>query len=295
MGICDGYIPEKDVNGEKQMSASQTRITLEQMEKSICKIKCNEKVGTGFFLNIINVNDWNSLSIKAIITNNHILEEEDILPGKTINLSINDGPNKFILIDESRKTYTSQKYDISIIEMKQIDSINMNSFLDVDNRVWKKELKEIFSGKSIYLLHYPKGIEATISRGKIKDIKEENNYIIEHYCNSDFGSSGGPLISLDSFKVIGIHKGASEIGNWNLGTLIKKPIEEFLNKYKIQKDNRDNIYRTIIDDERTDRNIDNIIQKKCILETLGGEEDKNIGFDINLLKIDALFVNLILI
>ena len=91
---------------------------------------------------------------------------------------------------------------------------------------------------SIYLLHYPNGIEAKISDGTIQNI-EEDNFTIHHLCDSDSGSSGGPLISLDSFKVIGIHKGASKKGNWNLGSLIKEPIEEFCNNDKNQKGNNE--------------------------------------------------------
>ena len=166
MGNSERYIQEKDVNGEKEMSQKELEIALEQMKKSICKIKCNEKNGTGFFLNIINANDWTS--IKAIVTNNHILEEEDILPGKIINYSFNNGQNKYISIDESRKTYTSKKYDISIVEMKPNDGINMDSFLDIDNRVRENDLKAIFKEKPIYLLHYPKGIEPKYLAEKLK-------------------------------------------------------------------------------------------------------------------------------
>ena len=57
--------------------------------------------------------------LKAIVTNNHVLKENDILKGKKIKFSLNNDENQYeIIIDESWKTYSSEKYDISFIEMK---------------------------------------------------------------------------------------------------------------------------------------------------------------------------------
>ena len=41
------------------------------------------------------------------------------------------------------------------------------------------------------------------------------------YCNTDFGSSGSPIINSFNYKVIGIHKGYKELRKINLGTLLK--------------------------------------------------------------------------
>ena len=59
----------------------------------------------------------------------------------------------------------------------------------------------------------------------------EDGYTIQHYCDSDVGSSGGPLLNSIDYKVIGIHIGGGK-GNqqFNLGTLIKEPIEDFKRK-----------------------------------------------------------------
>lgn len=272
--MSQDYIKEKAIKGHsKAKTLEAMKISLEQMENSICKIKCSDGgYGTGFFINIINIHNWNSLPLKALITNNHVLKENDILPGKKIFFSLYNDKHKLeILIDESRKIYTSEKYDISIIELKQNDGIKADAFLEIDRKVWKDNPIEIFKKMSIYLLHYPNGIEAKLSDGTIQNI-EEDNFTIHHLCDSDSGSSGGPLISLDSFKVIGIHKGASQKGNWNLGSLIKEPIEEFYNNDKNQKGNieenkdkselkkieyknnildKNNIDKDIIDDEIT--------------------------------------------
>ena len=69
------------------------------------------------------------------------------------------------------------------------------------------------------------------SQGTIKYIYDDF-YNIDHVCDSDPGSSGGPLINLVDYKVIGIHKGGA-LGskNLNLGSIIKEPIEEYKKKF----------------------------------------------------------------
>ena len=58
-----------------------------------------------------------------------------------------------------------------------------------------------------------------------------------HYCCTDRGSSGSPILLLSSNKVIGIHKEASNKTNFqfNIGTFLKFPIEEFLENKNIIK------------------------------------------------------------
>ena len=69
-------------------------------------------------------------------------------------------------------------------------------------------------------MQFPNGGVNYIS-GIIKNINEDN-YTIEHLCSTERGSSGSPILNLLNYKVIGIHKGTTEIINfeWNLGTLI---------------------------------------------------------------------------
>ena len=53
--------------------------------------------------------------------------------------------------------------------------------------------------------------------------------IIQHNCNSKEGSSGSPIMSLDSYKVIGVHLGKGRFDYKN-GIFIKNIIHEFNNK-----------------------------------------------------------------
>ena len=84
------YIEEKDM-GEysKSISHSTMKMLFTILEKSICKIKCNGGGHeTGFFCAIPYLNERDIL--RVLITNHHVLKENDILPGKKINFSLND-------------------------------------------------------------------------------------------------------------------------------------------------------------------------------------------------------------
>ena len=207
------------------------KVILEQIQKSICKIQCKKgQSATGFFC-LIPFPDKTS-QLRTLITNNHVLGESEIDIGSKITFSLNK-EDKFIKIDDSRRVYTNKKYDITIIELKISDGIKNDSYLEIDDPIFKDavNLKEEYRGKSVYLLHFPNGGEAEKSEGKIKSISEDN-YNFEHLCETDYGSSGSPILNLNNNKLIGIHKGAAKNGkNWNLGTLIKKPIEEFKQKF----------------------------------------------------------------
>ena len=82
-----------------------------------------------------------------------------------------------------------------------------------------------YRNKSIYILHYPKE-ELSVSCWVIKRIK--NRKIIEHKCSTADGSSGGPIISLKTFKVVGIHFGGTKI--LNHGIFIQYIIDQFINR-----------------------------------------------------------------
>ena len=262
MGDKD-YIPQKDLNNSKPISIGEMQIILEQMKKSICKIDCNDGGnGTGFLCEI-SCGDWVSLSYKVLITNDHVLNQKDILPNKKIKISL-DNENKIleIFIDKSRITYNNPKYDISIIEIKQSDGLNKDSFIKIDESIFSDNPNRIYMKKPAYLLQYPKGKEVKIGQGIIKSISDDYKNIY-HYCYSYFGSSGGPIIDMESFKVIGIHKGAGKSGKWNVGTFMRLPIEEFIKIINIKRnknnsENANEINQIIINNMEKDKIEENI-------------------------------------
>ena len=91
------------------------------MKKCVCKIQ-NGATGTGFFCKIPNYNNENQL-ISVLVTNNHVLNENDIEIEKSIIISLNEEKKK--KIDKSRKIFTSKILEFTFIEVKEdIDKIN---------------------------------------------------------------------------------------------------------------------------------------------------------------------------
>ena len=217
---------------EKFLKVSPNPVTIEnttkiiyQMEKCICKIKYRTKKGTGFFCNI----PFREKYIPCLITNYHIIDDIYINENLSINITINDDKEaKILSIDNTRIKYTNKNYDISIIEIKAKD--NINDFLYLDDNLLKENSKIFYEGESIYNIHYPKGEKSCVSYGILKEIK---NYDILHLCCTDYGSSGSPILNLSNNKIIGIHKESSKKYNFNIGTFLKYPINDFINKIKL--------------------------------------------------------------
>ena len=73
------------------VSIENTKKILFQMENCICKIYLkNGEIGTGFFCKI----PFNNNLLPVLITNNHVLNKDDIDNNKIINLIINKEPKK---------------------------------------------------------------------------------------------------------------------------------------------------------------------------------------------------------
>ena len=64
-----------------------------------------------------------------------------------------------------------------------------------------------------------------------------DNNIICHYCDTDSGSSGASILNMNNHKIIGIYLGKHSKFNFNCGTLIKLPINEYIKKFNIEKNN----------------------------------------------------------
>jgi len=235
------YNPEKELNDHPQsIGLEQMDIIKQKMEKSICKIKCPKRgFGTSFFCKIPFPNEFNMLTL--LITNNQVLDETDLNIGNSFIFSLKNDELVFkILFHNKRKTYTNKQYDITMIELKQSDGLKGYSFLDIDDNIFMDKPNNYYPKKTIYLIHYPNGQKVEFSSGIIKNIFEDN-YTISHFCTTKTGSSGGPLINILNHKVIGLHKGSEKGHNFNLGTLLKIPIQEFNQKFNNNMNNNFNM------------------------------------------------------
>ena len=114
-------IEEKDIdNNSISIPTSALKVILDLADKYICKIqKDNKEKGTGFFCAIPFPDKYQRLPV--LITNNHILNNSDITEGKKIKFSINNEQLCFeIEMDNDRKKYTSEIYDVTIVEIKKM-------------------------------------------------------------------------------------------------------------------------------------------------------------------------------
>ena len=76
-----------------------------------------------------------------------------------------------------------------------------------------------------YIIIKPKNLFFSFSKG----INKINDYDIKHLCFTGPGSGGGPILSLSSNKVIGVHKAMIKkmVGDeYKIGTFLKYPLRE---------------------------------------------------------------------
>ena len=244
------YIPEKDV-GPASIPLEALIIIGKQSKNNILKItNQNNEKGTGFFCLIPFPDKFHLLP--TLMTNNHVLDENDIKEGKTIKFS-SEVRNYEIKIDNLRKCYTNKEYDTTFIEIRKNEVEDINKFLEIDEDIFNDNELKTFSKSSVYIIHCPGGIQIKISFGKIKSISPDS-LDIYHECNTSPGSSGGPIINSINYKIIGIHKGAEIDKQLNLGTFLKIPITNFIEKYSNIIDININNNEIINDDNKINKN-----------------------------------------
>ena len=155
------------------------------MKNCVCKIYTNKgKKGTGFFCKKP-FPDKSHLS-NTLITNNHILNKDDMKDNNNIYFSIGDNTEKKkIILDQSRKKYTNENVDITFIEIKSSD--NINNFLEIDDEVIINDIQyfeDVYKKLSIYVMHYPNGDELKLSIGLLQKINEPIKFFFEENSNN---------------------------------------------------------------------------------------------------------------
>ena len=134
MGICDicdeinkttKKLESKTDQNIKNKNIINEKIINDIIQNSTCEILKNKEKGFGFFCKI--PFSENNL-INALITN---IKMENIESEK-IKVLYNN-PDHKIIIDNDTKIYRDEKYDITIIEIKE--ELNKNSFLEIDDDI----------------------------------------------------------------------------------------------------------------------------------------------------------------
>jgi hypothetical protein len=185
------------------------------------------RIGTGFFMKV-------SDNLEYLITCHHIINQE--MSNKNIELEIWNKKIMKLTFDERFK-YFQESLDITAIEIKEKDNIYEDViFLDYDSNNIKGY--SIYKDEDIFSICYYNG-EQVFSLGIILDI---NDNIFLHNTDQVNGSSGSPIISLNNFKVIGIHKGLDIYKNINYATFIGQIIKEILIPNKTISQDKNKIF-----------------------------------------------------
>ena len=219
---------------------ASTRKILHQMSNCICQLKVGNLLGTGFFCKIP---DANKKTMNCLLTANHVLNEENYDKTNKIIVSLNDNEiDKTIDLGIARRVYFNEERDVdlTIIELDKADEIENFLELEEEKILYKEKdaSNNHYKSRSIYIPQYPNHKKASVSYGVIKN---KDNLEIYHTCNTDHGSSGSPILDLESLKVIGIHtssikktKETLNIGTF-LNFLLNIEFKTKQNKYSVNE------------------------------------------------------------
>ena len=217
---------ESIIVGHSKPIKKKETLELFSREDSMCKIESRKVIkgklesikGTGFFLYI---NNKDIHFNKCLITNNHILDENDIEINSEIIIEYK-GNKKMIVINEKRKAFTDIKIDYTCIEI--LDEDNIQQFFKTEKNI---DDMNSYKGQDIFILQYPNGNELSFSIGKIISIEDNK---IKHTSSTEGGSSGSPIISrYSNSSVIGLHYGTNN--KFNLSITIDSIIKDLIKKY----------------------------------------------------------------
>ena len=192
------------------------------------KYKINDnKENYGFFGNILNRE--NSNIIPVLITNYSTLSLENIKTNVKLKLLLNEGKEeKNISLNDSRIYYTDENINITIIEINpKLDGIN--SFLDIDDNIFKENIEQIYTNKNIYIIEKPHFKRDFIS---ISSLDKINNNSIYYKLETAFGCIGSPIFNLENNKIIGIHMNKID-SKENYNICFKTIIDKFINRNEI--------------------------------------------------------------
>ena len=303
---------ENDIS--KKISEKINKKINDHLNKCICNILVNnEIVGIGFFFKIVNPS-YKEKNIYSFSISSENLKKEEICNEKKIKISFNDGTIKYLDFSKNRMISVN-KYNTNIAMQIFPDEDDINNFLDLDDIEIFKEGK-LIENIDAYTFEHDKSDKLIVS---FLPANEVNNKDIKIKCQSKPKDIGSPIISFESFKVIGILVDNNktilkkEISQLNQNNDIKSEIslKLLVNEYNIDEDiyiinSPEYLHKNEIikGRELNEINEDNIIMyingvktkfEKYKKFSQIGEYSKNLKFKNNLTKFFDLFFGCIYI
>ena len=166
-----------------------------------------------------------------LIINNIYLDKEDISVGNEIKILLNNEPNfLFLKIDNSRIIFRENKKDgITIVEIKESDGLDIDSFLEINSKIIYSESKNIYINNNAFLINIQYGKKPELFQIIIKNIESEK-YEIQNFNSKQVIPIGSPIITSYKVKLIGIYNNYDNKLNYIISACFKEPIHEFIIK-----------------------------------------------------------------
>lgn len=209
---------KKIIGNSRPIDAEKLFDILEFAKKCMCKIKYLKKgitpVGSGFFCQL-NITEMNFINRKFLMTNNHVINLKYLQNNN--ELYFENNKENYVLNLKNRYYFTNKKYDFTIIEIKDSDNIKNISFYELFENIMNINSKINFINHDVFIPQFPNGGNLSIAFGAIKNI----NFIIHHTVSTEYGSSGSPILSLDNYRLIGLHNQRDSDLNVNKGIFFK--------------------------------------------------------------------------
>ena len=231
-----------EINSKEIIDVMDFPEKTKDIKQNVLRIIKGDETGSGFLCKIY-IND-NPMPV--LITCYHVLNEEYIKNFKFLYftyLTDNEIKEKTLDLEIYRIIYQNEELDVTFIEIKEEDNLDIYSFLEMDKSISVDNPKVLH--EKVYLLHFPKGVEKVkCSKGEIGDLMENINLLTNNW--TEPGSSGSPIINYNKY-VIGIHNGSLEDVNEKngIGTLLNYAVKEFAEEKSEEiKKSYKNLYST---------------------------------------------------
>ena len=273
----ENIVNENRLNKKKNINLSLMIKYGPILQKAISKIKIPGGYGTGFFCKIPYPNKQDSLNV--LITNNHVLNEEFFEDEDIIELELDNETYK-INLNKTRKIWTDKGIDYTIIEILKEDKFE--AFLMTDDLIKKEDYtNKKYKNESIILPAIMENQEVELGGiGAILSAPKNGSYFL-HSCNTDKGSSGGPILLVDNFNVVGIHKGYDKENDKNIGIFLYNILNDIKNKNCLKINNNDDNNKIIKDEyfiDDKDKEIVNNQLNNNICKIFINNKEIGIGF-----------------
>ena len=268
MGVCDS--PNRNEVLTKNPLIKLPSF-IANISKSLCKIEYENQIATGFLIKLFK----NRKEFFCLMTCEHVVTRAMIKQRKTISFYYDSSDVKMQIIELDPDKRFIQDFvslskidnnidiniDATVIEILPEDDIPKAFFLSSNENHINNY--DALKNKEIAIIQYPEG-NLEYSFGEIKNI---DRYEIIHTASTKHGSSGSPIILVNTNKVVGIHKGGDKKKYENYGYCIGPIYNFFKNFCDEKKIMNNNMYRPniIIDYIPINKKPDNKLNKMTIL------------------------------